>query len=158
MQRTSAPVIFVNLESAIANDEANPVDIVPEGLRVEVAPGDGEVFLIFTVAVLPNRSLSTLDYRLRAGGAEYECKGMALENNNVFDLRRVVQKGPAVVKLLFACPETAEEATLISAFPNVPLTPVPTITLIEKTTPPPEPEAEAATEEKKISEEKDEKR
>lgn len=146
MQRTSEPVSFVNIEGAIANDEVNPVDIVPDGLRVEVAPGDGEVFLIFTVAVLPNRSLSTLDYRLRAGGAEHECKGMALESNNAFDLRRVVQKGPAMVKLLFSCPETAEEATLVNAFPNVPLTPVPTITLIEKTTPPPEPEAEAAAE------------
>ncbi|HOG49228.1 MAG TPA: hypothetical protein PKY10_01420 [Lentisphaeria bacterium] len=144
MERTSNPVNFVNIEGAIANDEVNPVDIVPEGLRVEVAPGDGEVFLIFTVAILPNRSLSTLDYRLRAGGAEHECKGMALESNNAFDLRRVVQKGPAMVKLLFSCPETAEEATLVNAFPNVPLTPVPTITLIEKTTPPPEPEAEAA--------------
>ena len=151
MERTSNPVIFVKLEEAMTNDEVNPVDIVPEGLRTEIAPADGEVFLVFTIAIQADRSLSTLDYRLQAGGAEHECKGMALESNNAFDLRRVVQKGPAVVKLLFSCPATAEEATLLNAFPNVPLTPVPTITLLEKATPPPEP-AEPAPEAEKAPE------
>ena len=147
MERTSDPVIFVKLDEAMAKDDVNPVDVVPDWLRAEITPADGEVFLVFTIAIQADRTLSTLDYRLQAGGAEQECKGMALESNNAFDLRRVVQKGPAVVKLLFSCPATAEEATLLNAFPDVPLTPVPTITLIEKTTPTtPEPAAEAAPE------------
>ena len=151
MERTSDPIIFVKLDEAMAKDDVNPVDVVPDWLRAEITPADGEVFLVFTIAIQADRTLSTLDYRLQAGGAEHECKGMALESNNAFDLRRVVQKGPAVVKLLFSCPATAEEATLLNAFPNVPLTPVPTITLLEKATPPPEP-AEPAPEAEKAPE------
>lgn len=140
LERVATPVDFVQLEAALAQGESSPPDLVPDVLRTQVSPPTGEVYLVFTVAIQADRSLSTLDYRLQAQGREFTCKGMALESNNAYDLRRVVQKGPAVVKLLFTCPEKAEEAVLASAFLQIPLTRIPKIVLLE----PPEEESKEA--------------
>jgi len=139
MERLETPLAFVKLGEALAAGDTSAPEIVPAWLREDRPVPDGQVYVVFTVAVLPDRSLSRFDYALAADGQQYPCLGLALEQTNVFDERRIEQRGAGVVKLAFACPATASDASLVSRYPDLPLSAVNDIVLIEKI-PEPEPE------------------
>jgi hypothetical protein len=139
MERLETTLPFVKLEEAVASGEQSAPEIVPGWLREERPAPAGLVYVVFTVAVLPERSLSRFDYALEADGQRYPCLGMALEQGAVFDGRRLEQRGAGIVKIAFACPATASDAALVSRYHEVPLNSVRDIVLIEK-----EPAPEAA--------------
>lgn len=138
MERLEVPLAFVKLSEAVAAGDMSAPDIVPAWLREERSAPDGQVYVVFTIAVLPDRSLSRFDYALAADGQQYPCLGLALESANVFDERRIEQRGAGIVKMAFACPASAGDASLVSRYPDLPLSDVKDIVLIEKA---PEPEA-----------------
>jgi len=139
MERLETPLAFVKLGEALATGDTSAPEIVPAWLREDRPAPEGQVYVVFTVAVLSDRSLSRFDYALAADGQQYPCLGLALEQTNVFDERRIEQRGAGVVKLAFACPATASDASLVSRYPDLPLSAVNDIVLIEKI-PEPEPE------------------
>ncbi|MDQ0289698.1 hypothetical protein [Oligosphaera ethanolica] len=139
MERLETPLAFVKLGEALAAGDTSAPEIVPAWLREDRPAPEGQVYVVFTVAVLSDRSLSRFDYALAADGQQYPCLGLALEQTNVFDERRIEQRGAGVVKLAFACPATASDASLVSRYPDLPLSAVNDIVLIEKI-PEPEPE------------------
>ena len=142
MERLEVPLAFVKLSEAVAAGDMSAPDIVPAWLREERSAPDGQVYVVFTIAVLPDRSLSRFDYALAADGQQYPCLGLALESANVFDERRIEQRGAGIVKMAFACPASAGSASLVSRYPDLPLSDVKDIVLIEKA---PEPEAAPVT-------------
>ncbi len=143
MERLETPLAFVKVSEAVATGDMSAPEIVPAWLREERPAPDGQVYVVFTVAVLSDRSLSRFDYALAADGQHYPCLGLALEQANVFDERRLEQRGAGIVKMAFACPATSSTVSLVSRYPDLPLTAVNDIVLIEKA---PEPEPAPAAE------------
>lgn len=113
LERVESPQIFVDITEAMGKDDRKPIDDAPDYLQKEIPPDAGNVYVILSVSVMDKRSISIADYKLYADGAECECRGLKLASSSVFDPRRILVTGPAVVKMLFSCSADAETADLI---------------------------------------------
>ncbi len=137
--RTTDAQDFVDITEALKTNDLKPVETVPDYMRKSVPPEEGNVYVILTFSVEAGRSISIADYLLSADGSEYECCGLASQKADFFDPRCFKLNGPITAKLLFKCPENAENCDVLPA-PGFPLAPVKNLVLFKKAEPPaPEP-------------------
>ena len=141
--RTTDAQDFVDITEALKTKELTPAETVPDYMRKSMPPEEGNVYVILTFSIEAGRSLSIADYVLSADGSEYECCGLATQKADFFDPRCFKLNGPTTAKLLFKCPESAENCDLLPA-PGFPLVPVKNLVLFQKAAPP-APEAAPAT-------------
>ena len=145
LQRTTDAQDFVDITEALKKEELTPAETVPDYMRKSVPPEEGSVYVILTVSVEAGRSISIADYILSADGTECPCRGLTPQKADFFDPRCFKLNGPATAKLLFLCPENAENADLLPA-PGFPLATVKNLVLFKKAAPESEPEAAPAEE------------
>ncbi|MBR4675257.1 MAG: hypothetical protein IKP00_12395 [Victivallales bacterium] len=143
--RTTDAQDFVDITEALKTNDLTPAETVPDYMRKSVPPEEGNVYVILTFSVEAGRSISIADYVLSADGSEYECCGLASQKADFFDPRCFKLNGPTTAKLLFKCPENAENCDVLPA-PGFPLAPVKNLVLFKKAEPP-APESAPATNE-----------
>ena len=143
--RTTDAQDFVDITEALKTNDLTPAETLPDYMRKSVPPEGGTVYVILTVSVEEGRSISIADYILSADGIECPCRGLASQKVDFFDPRCFKLNGPTTAKLLFQCPENAENADLLPA-PGFPLAPVKNLVLFKKAAQEPAPEAAPAEE------------
>ncbi len=145
LQRTTDAQDFVDIMEALKTNDLTPAETIPDYMRKNVPPEGGTVYVILTVSVEDGRSISIADYILSADGTECPCRGLAPQKADFFDPRCFKLNGPVTAKLLFQCPENAENCDLLPA-PGFPLASVKNLVLFKKAEPEPAPEAAPAEE------------
>ncbi len=138
--RTTDAQDFVDTTEALKKNDIKPAEMVPDYMRKNVPPEEGTVYVILIISVEAGRSISIADYVLSADGTECECRGLASEKTDFFDPRCFKLDGPTTARLLFQCPENAENGDLLPA-PGFPLAPVKNLVLFKKPEPEPVPAA-----------------
>ena len=139
--RTTDAQDFVDFTEALKTNDLKPAETIPDYMRKNVPPEMGNVYVILTVSVEEGRSISIADYILSADGTECPCRGLASQKTDFFDPRCFKLDGPTTAKLLFQCPENAENCDLLPA-PGFPLAAVKDLVLFKKAEPAPAEPAE----------------
>ena len=138
--RTSDAQDFVDITEALKANDPKPATTIPDYMRKSMPLEEGKVYVILTFSIEDGRSISIADYILSADGTDCECIGLTPQKLDFFDPRRFKITGPQEVKLLFSCPDTAENCDLQPSA-GFPLAPVKNLVLIPKA-PEPAPTAE----------------
>lgn len=93
---------------------------------------EGQVFIVLTVSLAGGRSISPFDYTLQVDAVDYPCLAMAQSNSSIFDFRFIECEGPNEIQLLFACPDSAYNAVLKSAYSQLPVPVISSLVLQKK--------------------------
>lgn len=123
LERTQEKRCFAKLDEAYLKNAMKAQEHVPESMRVMKAPHAGDTYVVLTFDVKQGRTLSRFDYLLQSESRKFKCLGIALQSNEVYDIRRLIVNGPCSACMLFECPDTLEAVNLVPAegFPLMPV-------------------------------------
>jgi len=121
IERLQTALRFVKHSSAFRNKELKPSEMIPDEWIESKKPEEGLLYVVLTIRINEDKSISPLDYLLFCDGKKYDCAGMLKMPAEVYDFRQIYTTGPAEVKLVFPCSASAMEASLECRFSKVPI-------------------------------------